>query len=235
MLEVENLRPIYLKYGAVYNEATGFYELNGLTDITEEEMFTIFRETHAYKFAGNLDNYFFESPARTNLSRNTNVDSVNKSHPLSMVEFARNSSFEVLVINRNNEDDAYAGAIGSMNTAFYGCKALRKIIGVLWVNNLVFSEENTIQFYGCSNLEEVRIKRFIGKSLHLSDCPLLSYETLDYLVANAANTEAATVTVHGDVYAKLSGTAADYGDNTKEEWMAIMASATEKNISFATA
>ena len=234
MLEVENLRPIYLKYGAVYNAETGFYELNGLTDITEAQMFTIFRETHAYKFAGNLDNYFFRSPARTNLSRNTNVDSVNKSYPLSMVEFARDSRFEVLVINRNNEGDAYAGSIGSMNTAFYGCKALRKIIGVLWVRNLVFSEENTIQFHGCSNLEEVRIKGFIGKSLHLSDCPLLSYETLDYLVANAANTEAATVTVHGEVYAKLSGTASEYGDHTQEEWTALMTAAAEKQISFAT-
>ena len=234
MLEVENLRPIYLKYGAVYNEATGFYELNGLTDITEEEMFTIFRETHAYKFAGNLDNYFFNCRARTNFSRNTYADSVNNNSPLSMVEFARNSKFEVLVINRNNEEDMYAGAIGTMTSAFYQCLNLRKIIGVLWVKKLVFSEDKN-PFYNCVKLEEVRLNGFIGKFLDLSYCPLLSYETLDYLVEESANTEAATVTVHGEVYAKLSGTASEYGDHTQEEWTAIMTAATEKQISFATA
>lgn len=36
------LRDLYVSAGAKYNEATGFYELNGLTDITEEEMRKIY-------------------------------------------------------------------------------------------------------------------------------------------------------------------------------------------------
>lgn len=39
------LRDLYISAGAVYNEATGFYELNGLTDITEEEMRVIYEKT----------------------------------------------------------------------------------------------------------------------------------------------------------------------------------------------
>lgn len=35
-------RALFEAAGAVYNEETGFYELNGLTDITEEEMYDIY-------------------------------------------------------------------------------------------------------------------------------------------------------------------------------------------------
>lgn len=35
-------RALYVAAGAVYNEKTGFYELNGLTDITEEQMRAIY-------------------------------------------------------------------------------------------------------------------------------------------------------------------------------------------------
>lgn len=39
-------RALYVAAGAVYNEQTGFYELNGLTDITEEQMKVIYVQTH---------------------------------------------------------------------------------------------------------------------------------------------------------------------------------------------
>lgn len=57
------LRDLYISAGAVYNEETGYYELNGLTDITEEEMRVI------YKYAGTpqVKGAFAYSKARTNL------------------------------------------------------------------------------------------------------------------------------------------------------------------------
>ena len=39
-------RALYIAAGAVYNEKTGFYELNGLTDITEEQMKVIYVQTN---------------------------------------------------------------------------------------------------------------------------------------------------------------------------------------------
>lgn len=54
------LRDLYISAGAKYNEATGFYELNGLTDITEEEMRTIWQE--------DLSGWYLKG--RTNLTRN---------------------------------------------------------------------------------------------------------------------------------------------------------------------
>lgn len=57
------LRDLYISAGAKYNEATGFYELNGLTDITEEQMRVI------YKYVGTpqVRGAFAYSKARTNL------------------------------------------------------------------------------------------------------------------------------------------------------------------------
>lgn len=54
------LRDLYISAGAKYNEATGFYELNGLTDITEEQMRTIWQE--------DLSGWYLKG--RTNLTRN---------------------------------------------------------------------------------------------------------------------------------------------------------------------
>lgn len=54
------LRDLYISAGAKYNEQTGFYELNGLTDITEEEMRVIWQE--------DLSGWYLKG--RTNLTRN---------------------------------------------------------------------------------------------------------------------------------------------------------------------
>ena len=54
------LRDLYISAGAKYNKATGFYELNGLTDITEAEMRVIWQE--------DLSGWYIND--RTNLTRN---------------------------------------------------------------------------------------------------------------------------------------------------------------------
>lgn len=58
--KIGTLRDLYISAGAKYNEATGFYELNGLTDITEEQMRVIWQE--------NLSGWYLNG--RTNLTRN---------------------------------------------------------------------------------------------------------------------------------------------------------------------
>lgn len=58
--KVGTLRDLYISAGAKYNEATGYYELNGLTDITEEEMRVIWQE--------DLSGWYLKG--RTNLTRN---------------------------------------------------------------------------------------------------------------------------------------------------------------------
>ena len=62
---------------------------------------------------------------------------------------------------------------------------------------------------------------------------------MQYLVTNAANTSPITVTVHPDVYAKLTGdttnaAAAALTSDELAQWTALVTTANSKNISFAT-
>lgn len=125
--------------------------------------------------------------------------------------------------------------ISDGNRMFIGCGKLKEVKGILnvsptnsgdiypWLNNV--DALTTIYIKGV----KFNYSRFVGKSLSL--------ESVRYLVDNAENTSAITVTVHGDVYAALTGRAAWYpfNEGTLEEWTKLLSDATAKNISFATA
>ena len=90
---------------------------------------------------------------------------------------------------------------------------------------------------GFPKLEFFRVQ--IKQSFDVSTSPLLTLDTMQYLVTNAKNTSPITVTVHPDVYAKLTGdtTNAAASALTADElaqWQAIVTTANSKNISFAT-
>lgn len=80
-------------------------------------------------------------------------------------------------------------------------------------------------FYAGVALKDIRLKA-LKISIHIAS-PLLSLASLQYMVANAANTTTITITVHPDVYAKLA-------DETNVEWHKVMTDAGAKNINFAT-
>jgi hypothetical protein len=67
--------------------------------------------------------------------------------------------------------------------------------------------------------------------------PNIDYDSMEYLVTNAANTAAISIKVHADVYAKLTGdttnaAAADLTDEELAKWTALFNTATNKLISF---
>lgn len=114
---------------------------------------------------------------------------------------------------------------------------LQAIIGeVIAVEN-----ENPISFL-TSNVKFSKLEYFhvtIKKSFDVRTSPLLTFSTMQYLVTNAANTSPITVTVHPDVYAKLTGdtTNAAASALTADElaqWRALVTTANSKNITFAT-
>ena len=117
-------------------------------------------------------------------------------------------------------------------------RELQAIIGevVIGTNN-----ENPISFSSAApafpKLEYFHIT--IKKSFDVRTSPLLTFSTMQYLVTNAANTSPITVTVHPDVYAKLTGdttnaAAAALTSDELAQWAALVTTANSKNISFAT-
>lgn len=212
-------RALYVAAGAVYNEQTGFYELNGLTDITEEQMRNIYVYTSGAINQNDLSGKFCNFLVRTNLPFKANSGGYFGDANIGAM-FASNRTIEVV----------HVGLIiypNYISYAFSQCDKLRKILTVIDLNNYRVSTPNTTMFRGCILLEYVRIQK-IKQSISFSDSPLLSLESLQYLITNAANTSSITVTVHADVYAKIQ-------DETQTEWHALIATAQEKNITFATA
>lgn len=113
--------------------------------------------------------------------------------------------------------------VGSACTqAFYGCTNLRKVYGLSHLSGTLASG----MFGKCSRLEYVGIIR-LKSNIDLQWSPRLSLESLIFLVENANNTAAITITVHPDVYAKLT-------DESNAEWHKVLTDAAAKNITFAT-
>lgn len=90
-----------------------------------------------------------------------------------------------------------------------------------------FSEKYEKMFYQCFALVSVRL-RGVKYDISFSDSPLISLESLQFMITNAANTSPIIVTVHADVYAKIQ-------DESNADWHALIEAATAKQITFATA
>lgn len=206
--------------GAVYNETTGFYELNGLTDITEAQMRTIYTQTHGVQRMHDRNNVLEGATTiRTNLPFRNNfgigLDGEFR------CTFLQCSSLEVACVASSV---VYAANVAHM---FESCLKLKKVIGILDVRDITNSRRVIRIFLGCELLEYVRIAN-LKVDISFDQSPLLSLESLQYLINNAANTSAITVTVHADVYAKIQ-------DESNTDWHALLALAQKKRITFATA
>ena len=138
-------------------------------------------------------------------------------------------------IRTNLPPQAYSTAVcPSFNCLFYGQAdlevvnlnpyyGLTYIYGFLDVSNASVTAQ---WFKGCEALQEVRVRN-LKKSISLADCPLISLDSIQYMVDNATNTTAITITVHPDVYAKLT-------DESNTEGHQVLLDAADKNIDFAT-
>lgn len=212
-------RALYVAAGAVYNEKTGFYELNGLTDITEEQMKLVYVTSNPTKRVTDLCSVFASSSIRTNLPF------LNRGgyKPIDCyAAFVNCSNLEVVALGVEDGVIFYPTRIPYM---FHNCIKLRTVIGVLDCGNT--NQPNDKAFDNCRALENIRLNK-LKYSISFGNSPLLSLKSMQYLITNAANTSSVTVTVHADVYAKIQ-------DETQTEWHALIASAQEKNITFATA
>lgn len=126
--------------------------------------------------------------------------------------------------------------LNSIDSTFAFCGNLVNIDGVINIKSCTSGGANT--FAQCLKLEEVRLKG-LNTNIVISEASNLSCESLGFMVVNAVNTAMITITVHPDVYAKLTGDddSEAYTSLTTEEqeqWTALVALALEKNIAFAT-
>lgn len=196
-----SLRDLYVSAGAKYNEATGFYELNGLTDITEEEMRKIYilyitnspKAEHIVSWLSYPDGFRTNIPPRVYY-----VSNIQNS-------IGGNSVLEVLVLS--------VSALYIQNlvaTAQGSFPKLRRVVGY-WVYttndpskyNFAYGQP----FQNCPLLEEIRMKG-INKSHTFAVSPNLSKTSVLYMITNATPPSGAAagsiaITLHPTAYARL--------------------------------
>lgn len=184
------LRALFVARGAVWNEKTGFYELNGLLDITEREMLTIYVVTSSS--CASKETYRF-----TSINFRTNFPEISRRVTTSL-EICYHSNPQLEVCNTSRIEH-----IENLTYAFGLCPKLRKIIGTLAIDLITAQGKVTNAFIGCTSLYEVFIK-YAKLSISLSDSPALNRESILYFINNAANTTPITLTLHADAAARLT-------------------------------
>jgi hypothetical protein len=119
---------------------------------------------------------------------------------------------------------------------FQSCSSLRKVMVTF---SCIYGSNGTTlsPFGGCTALEQFTFS--IGAfSFSVTGSPKLNYYTIKRLISGASGGN--TITVHADVYAKLTGdttnsAAAALTEDELSQWQALLTTATSKNITFATA
>jgi hypothetical protein len=205
------------EYGT-YNHHTGFFELNGLTDITYEQALEIYVK---WTNSSNIKEAYWGADIRTNIP-----------HPLRDNFIGENAFYmcKMEVCNLSYiTPDFIRGSIGAI---FRACRNLERVIGVIY-----YSKADSL-FYTGSKLKDITIVN-TGFDIWL-ESPVLTFDSLDYLVNHRQNiSKPFTATVHADVYAKLTGdttnaAAAALTPEESAQWMALVETAAAKNITFAT-
>ena len=180
---------------ARYNERTGWFEVNGLTDMTFDDCLAVLGDFAPKVSTGALNNDFTSS-ARTNNALQGIYDSrIN-------FNFA-NGCGEVICLGPQLRSN--------LSGFLYDGNANNGVIAIL---SYIRFQSNFTQ--GSSEIKAVNLETVDFRDLHtnlsLKNLASLSYETFRFMIEFATNSAAITVTVHADVYAKLTGgTVDDWG------------------------
>lgn len=191
------LRDLYVSAGAVYNEQTGFYELNGLTDITEEQMRVIYEKTWGWWLHLPSLNGFGSALPRTNIP----------CPDYKIIAYASNISINSIFALSGNADNLevvnfralYAPTafdeikIVDFNWAFQGDKKIREVQGIINVKEA----RSDLSIGG--NIEAINIKG-LKVSIRFYGSQRLSKESVLYMINNSEATTAITISLKKGVY-----------------------------------
>lgn len=203
--------PYYKSYGQ-YNEATGFFELNGITDIDYTEAVRI---------------YMAYVSGRTTMGYRTNI-------PVGMANYQ--DMPEYIRMFTNTEVEIIRGYFYASNAEVLNTGTLREINALRIIsetNNDILIQSPSLEkiYFSAQNKQHVSFRRFNIRAA--------SKYRLDGIAEIVDWVKNSTVLVHPDVYAKLTGdtTNAAAAALTEEElaqWMEMAEAADNYNIIFAT-
>lgn len=191
------LRDLYISAGAVYNERTGFYELNGLTDITEEQMRVIYEKTWGWWLHLPSLNGFGSALPRTNIP----------CPDYKIIAYASNISIHSIFAVSGNADNLEVVNLRALytptafdeirivdfNWAFQRGKKIREVQGIINVKEARFD----LNIGG--NIETINIKG-LKVNVRFYNSQRLSKESVLYMINNSEATTAITIGLNKVVY-----------------------------------
>lgn len=200
---------MYEYIGGTWNAETGLWEMNTLTDLTSDDM----KEVLMAGTYRSMERCFSQNhKIRTNMAGKTAHNMTGKGQELFY------SCIKIEVINLTGFP-AFDGVSDFISEN-------RKLVKILGVLNVTYYNDLKVFARNCYALQDMQLGR-IGKDLVIKDSPLLSLASFQYMIEHAENKAAMTITVHPDVYAKIT-------DEGNAEWHALIAAAQAKQITFAT-
>lgn len=212
--KVDNpLRPLFIAAGAEYNDTgadktktapwgetvihkAGYYYLNGLGDITEEQMMDIYKYSFPMLGATDWTNAFREVNVRTNLFYKQYYSAAR----IKTLTAAFNANKTIEIVDFNNQGSKVVlHDAASWNYAFGSCTKLKRILGVLDINNA-----SSLLGSNCDSLIHVQLYNLNTNLLLFNKSNNIDKESVLYAIQNSTPTSAITITLHPDAYSRLA-------------------------------
>lgn len=216
----------YLACGATWNDSAGYWELNGLTDITNDEMREIYvRGIGSYQRTGDTwASAYAQSSCRTNLPNSTTTGAGGIA--LSLYEtFYIAHNLEKIALVRNEKATIYAD---KMYVFLPNAPKLTEVTNPINISQVPEWQVISPYTFQAPNLTTLKLAA-LKTNINMGKLASLSLESLTYLVDNASNSGAITVTVHPTIYGYLTD------QSGHPDWYALAQTAAGKQISFVSA
>lgn len=185
-----------------YNSETGYFELNGITDIDYYEALRIYQYALEYPNPTRIDNINI----RTNLIKRSTTSMFD-------LEPNINNLFRgsTLLTCRIGVESSYTCRPSSADKVFLHCPNLYAVYGIVDLGAI--TKTTTLNLFNEASefaaLKDIKLRR-LKQNFKLTQAPNLSLESMQYLINNAANTTPITIEVHPSMYAKLTGGSGQY-------------------------
>jgi hypothetical protein len=176
--------------GATFNAVTGYFELNGLTDLSYEEMQKIYTLASAcIEFRPDRTRQFYDQNVRT-------------LYPIKAIGTAWATNLSACFQGSNVETVQFTvDALVNNISQLYRVCSYAKSLGAMNLGNIASQGDADNAFLGASSLESVYLKS-LKVAQNFASCPRLSNASILYMINNEAATSAITITLHATAYAR---------------------------------
>ena len=186
----------------------GYWYVNGLGDISNDDMRVIFLETNNFlrNVSGNAEALYYGIFSRVNLPMATYLVTTSRLRT-SYYDAFRSTKLEVVSIpeypNSATPSAIYCFRPTYTHNMYNSCTRLKFISGLM---NLTDCTTTTGMFLGCKVLKTVKLYG-IKLNIDISASPALTIKSILYMIQNEAATSAKTITLHPDAYARAMANA----------------------------